>query len=581
MGTHLARRATTVSAGAAMVAIVAATALYSQVAPYVGFLDLARTAVPGLALAAGAAAVALLGRGGYAPVLLLAASLSMVAPALGIGLQQRSSTWSPIVAAGGLLASLVVAIASTFPDGRLRGRAARAVVVIALAVGVALMVARALTYDPAAWGWCRCVANPLAVGIDAGSYLDLVDVLTVAGMGVLVGGMVVVLRPRRGRSDLAFAAVVGVLITSWLLLDAWALLSSTSPPDVVVVIRDAALVLTPVVYTVGHAAQRPSRAHVADLLIAAREVHDPDRLRSLVGRAIGDPQAELAWWDPAANGFRDTLGRPIVVPARGALVVEAAGRPIALVVSEGIDSVDPGVRESVAEALLLSGENRRLTAELQASLEQVRDSRSRILTASDETRRRIERDLHDGAQQLLISTGIKLNLAAAQAGRNDAQDLAGVLEEAQLELSRAVTELRNLAGGITPTALVHGSLDNALRELALRSAVPTTVRVTGDLQPDEPTAATVYFVVAECLTNVAKHSGASRATVEVELGDPVRIAVTDDGHGRASLDGTGTGLRGMVDRVEARGGRLDLASDASGTSVCAVLPANLRAKGDP
>ena len=111
----------------------------------------------------------------------------------------------------------------------------------------------------------------------------------------------------------------------------------------------------------------------------------------------------------------------------------------------------------MAEALLLAAENRRLTAELQASLEQVRDSRARILSASDETRRRIERDLHDGAQQLLISTGIKLNLAATRAGEGDAEALAGVLEDAQAELNRALAELRNLASGIAPTALVHGT----------------------------------------------------------------------------------------------------------------------------
>ena len=203
----------------------------------------------------------------------------------------------------------------------------------------------------------------------------------------------------------------------------------------------------------------------------------------------------------------------------------------------------------MAEALLLAAENRRLTAELQASLEQVRDSRARILSASDDTRRRIERDLHDGAQQLLISTGIKLNLAATRAGEGDAEALAGVLEEAQAELNRALAELRNLASGIAPTALVHGTLENALRELALRSPVPTSVRVTGDGEPDESTAATVYFVAAECLTNVAKHAGAARATLEVRLGDPVRVTVTDDGHGGARLDGSGTG--------SARAGRPD------------------------
>ena len=133
------------------------------------------------------------------------------------------------------------------------------------------------------------------------------------------------------------------------------------------------------------------------------------------------------------------------------------------------------MRDSVAQALLLAAENRRLTAELRASLQQVRDSRARIVAAGDDARRRIERNLHDGAQQLLISTGIKLNLAAARAGEGDAA-LAGALDEAAAELGRALVELRNLASGIAPASLVHGDLESALRELALRSAVPTTVR---------------------------------------------------------------------------------------------------------
>jgi signal transduction histidine kinase len=250
--------------------------------------------------------------------------------------------------------------------------------------------------------------------------------------------------------------------------------------------------------------------------------------------------------------------------------VEAEGRPIALVVADRLDTVEVGVRDSLAQALLLAAENRRLTAELRASLEQVRDSRARIVAAEDETKRRIERDLHDGAQQLLISTGIKLNLAAARAGSDPG--LAGVIDEASLELNRALAELRSLASGIAPTSLVHGSLDNALRELALRSPVPAAVRVRGHEAPDEQVTSTVYFVVAECLANVAKHSAATRADVEVELGDPVRVSVVDDGHGGATLVGAGTGLRGLVDRVEARGGRLELASGSSGTRVTATLP---------
>jgi signal transduction histidine kinase len=432
------------------------------------------------------------------------------------------------------------------------------------------------TYDPAAWSWCRCVTNPLAAAVEPATYLDVDKALIGVQAGVVAVGLVTFLliapRPPRG-AGLACEVVVVVLAASWLVEDAWQLFAiGATSPGAVTSLRDAALVALPFVFVVGYAAQRPSRAHVADLLLAARGEPQPSRLRDLVARAIGDPRTTVAWWDGTSDSFRDHLGRPVAVPESHVLAVEADGRPIALVLSDRLDLVDAGVRDSVAQALLLSSENRRLTAELQASLEQVRDSRARILTASDETRRRIERDLHDGAQQLLISTGIKLNLAATRAGEGDTEALAGVLEDAQTELHQALSELRGLASGIAPTALVHGTLDNALRELALHSPVPTTVRVTGDPEPDEVTAATAYFVAAECLTNVAKHANASRAMLEVTLGDPVLVRVIDNGKGGARLDGSGTGLRGLVDRVEARGGRLEVVSNAGGTTIEATVP---------
>jgi signal transduction histidine kinase len=553
---------------------VVGVAVFSTQAPYVGFLELARAALPALAFAGAAIVVTLLGRGGLGPPTLGLAGVAAAAPWLGAGLQQTSPAWVGVESLGVGLAPAVVVVALVHPDGRLVGRVRRVAVWLAIALGALGVAVRAAAYDPATWDWCRCVDNPVAVLDWSGpSYLRLADALAVAQAGIVLVGLGVLLTTWRrpgGPAAWAFLACYAALASS-LLAVAVTRFSATVESGPAEAVRDVSLVLVPVLYAVSFAAQRPSRAHVADLLVAAREEHQPSRLRELVARAIGDPRAVVAWWDPAAATFRDHLGRPVDVPDRDVLPVEAGGRPIAVVLSDRLDTLDPSVRESVAEALLLSAENRRLTAELQASLEQVRDSRARILSASDDTRRRIERDLHDGAQQLLISTGIKLNLAAARVGGDDAE-LAQVLEEATAELNRALAELRNLAGGIAPTALVHGSLGNALQELALRSAVPTTVRVTGDGEPDEHLSATVYFVVAEFLTNVAKHADATTAAVEVGLGDPLLVSVSDDGHGGASIGGGGTGLRGLVDRVEARGGRLEVTSGAEGTVAAATIP---------
>jgi signal transduction histidine kinase len=241
------------------------------------------------------------------------------------------------------------------------------------------------------------------------------------------------------------------------------------------------------------------------------------------------------------------------------------------VVTEGPLVVDPGIRDPVAEALRLSTENRLLQEELAASLVQVRESRSRIVQASDEARRRIERDLHDGAQQLLISTGAKLNLASTQVDAARDPALADALAEASDELGRALSELRSLARGITPTALVHGSLTDALEDLALRSPVPTTLHVTGTEVVPAEVQATAYFVVAECLANVARHAHATTVRVQVELGRGLRVEVADDGRGGAEPS-AGSGLKGLRDRVAALDGDLTITSSASGTADVALLP---------
>jgi signal transduction histidine kinase len=568
-----------------LAANVAAASLYADAAPYLGFLDLVRTALPGVALAAAAVAVAVLGRGGAGPMVLAAGSLVAAAPSLSVGLAQRSTAWVLVGAVGYLAVPAVVLAALLFPSGRLFGKVRQAVGALVVLLGVAICLVQAVAYNPGGWGWCRCLGNPLAsLGIGSAGYPELADRLVLVDMAAVAAGLAGfwAARPRRLRGlPAAFAAAFTVLAISWLAADVSLLGSAGAAPAAVRGTRDATLVLLPALYAAGFATHRPSRSHVADLLLAVRDDVRPRHLQSLVARAIGDPGAVVAWWDPARAGFRDHADRLVDVPTHGVLRVEAEGRPIAVVLAERIDLVDSGVRDSVAQALLLAAENRRLTAELRASLEQVRDSRARIVAAGDDTRRRIERDLHDGAQQLLISTGIKLNLAAARAGESDAA-LSDALDDAAVELNRALVELRNLASGIAPASLVHGDLESALLELALHSAVPTTVSVTGTVGPDEGAAATAYFVVAECLTNIVKHAGATNSSVTVELDDPLHVTVADDGRGGASLDGAGagTGLRGLVDRVEARGGWLELVSGPDGTTVTATVPAR-QPSGDP
>src|SRR6476661_2851384 len=199
--------------------------------------------------------------------------------------------------------------------------------------------------------------------------------------------------------------------------------------------------------------------------------------------------------------------------------------------------------------------------------EEVRRSRARIVAAADDARRRLERNLHDGAQQRLIA--LLLQLRGAQRGTLDSQSVVGVAVE---ELAAAVRELRELAQGIHPSALTERGLAAALRIVAARAPLDVELDVT-DTPIETNVAVAAYYIVSEALNNVAKYAGASRAAVRVrETGDRLVVVVEDDGQGGANMDG-GTGLRGLYDRVSALDGRLDVDSPpGGGTRLRAELP---------
>ena len=199
----------------------------------------------------------------------------------------------------------------------------------------------------------------------------------------------------------------------------------------------------------------------------------------------------------------------------------------------------------------------------------LRASRVRIVEAADAARRRIERDLHDGAQQRLVMLSYLLRTAQAKTDG----DAAALLDEALAELEAATAELRELARGIHPAVLTEGGLGPALKSLAARSPVPVVLDVPTGRRYPESVEATAYFCAAEALTNVARHAGAAQASVAI-VEDPgcLRVVVRDDGAGGASPDG-GSGLNGLLDRVVALGGTLHIDSPpGEGTTLTAELP---------
>ncbi|MFC4827286.1 sensor histidine kinase [Agromyces aurantiacus] len=232
--------------------------------------------------------------------------------------------------------------------------------------------------------------------------------------------------------------------------------------------------------------------------------------------------------------------------------------------------------DGVSSALRLSVDNGRLRSEVERTLEHVRQSRQRIVEAGVEARRRIERDLHDGAQQQLVSLGMRLRLAANDA-RGAGQDaLAEELEDCIATLNQGLKELRELAHGIHPSLLSQGGLALAVPELAGRCPVPVEIDVQAEGRLPELIESTAYFAVAESLANIAKHSAATRAWVRAQVvGEELVLVVRDNGVGGASLD-SGTGMLGIADRVDAVGGTIELDSPrGAGTTVTVRMPVDL------
>ena len=208
-------------------------------------------------------------------------------------------------------------------------------------------------------------------------------------------------------------------------------------------------------------------------------------------------------------------------------------------------------------------ENERLHAEVRAQLREVQASRARIVESADAARRRVERDLHDGAQQRLVTVALALRLARSRLRSASTEEVDTLLKETGEELGEALDELRELARGIYPVLLADAGLGPALSALAERSPVPAVVVAAPDERLPEPVEQAGYFVVSEALANAAKHAGAAQVTIEARItGSTLTVEVADDGVGGA--DPRGSGLRGLADRAAAAGGRLRLVEPAGG-----------------
>jgi signal transduction histidine kinase len=318
----------------------------------------------------------------------------------------------------------------------------------------------------------------------------------------------------------------------------------------------------------GRWSERAVRGLVVDLGATA----DTAGLRGRLAHALGDPSLVLGYWLAETRTFVDDTGRQLALPAPGTgrtvTRLEERGQQIGVLVHDDALLADPGLTESVAAAAQLALANVRLRAEARAQAAELESSRRRIVEATDRQRRRLEDELRAGPEHLLARTAERLSGAVTVATGADA-DAISTLEAG---LGEARHELRAFAQGIRPRALTAGGLMPALGVLARQGTIPVEIRGRVRRLP-APVEATLYFVCSEGLANAVKHARASRVAIEAwEANGAAGVVVSDDGVGGASLE-AGSGLRGLSDRVEALGGRLEIESrPGNGTALHAEVP---------
>jgi signal transduction histidine kinase len=481
--------------------------------------------------------------------------------------------------------TLFTHVTFAYPYGRVSDRLERAFLWVAYAAAVAFPLAILLVYGGAAR--LRYLdpfprENLLLVYESSRAVDFLQQAFGLVAYGVLGTTFVVLVLRKYGRSSPRGRRIYLPLLIAAVVAALWAVLNGVltfveSPPAIIYDLfwwQIVSLIALPLAMLWGLLRARLARVHVGELVVHLEET-PVDGLRDELALTLEDPTLELGLWIPDRGIYVDASGAELAVPAdgseRAATFVEHEGAPLAVLVHDPTLREEPKLVEAVAAAARLALVNARLHAEVRSQLETVQESRARIAAAADEERRRIERDLHDGAQQRLVALALELRSAQRQLDTTDDAEVASLLASTADELQVAVEELRELAQGIHPGILTQGGLAHALEQLAARAPLPVSVNATAERFAPE-LEATAYFVACEALTNTVKHAGASRASIGVRRENGFLVVeIEDDGRGGADVDGSG--LRGLSDRVEARGGRLLVqSSPGSGTRVRGEIP---------
>src|SRR6266540_509023 len=470
-----------------------------------------------------------------------------------------------------------------FPTGRLDSRPARWLVGAYYLDVIVVQFAWLVFADVRGEEGCSGCPDNLFLIADKPHLADAILIVhqPIFWFGVLAGGVLVLLRRWYRATHVSRRALAPVFASGGLCLLVLALTVFVEPfsfegGQIIGWASGFAFTAVPLAFLAGLARSRLDRIAVGDLVVELGEAPLPEQLRDGLARAIHDPSLEIAYFLKDGR-WVDVEGRDTELPApasgRSATLVRRGGRPVAALIHDSSVADEGGLVEAVAAAAGLALENERLHADLRARLEDLAESRARIVETGDAERRRLERDLHDGAQQRFVAVAVRLESARRLVAGSPAE-AEHALDVARTELREAIDELRGLARGIHPWTLSRRGLGAALRALARRSAIPLDVDVDSIPRLPPSVEAAAYFIAAEAVANATKYSHATHISINAHLEENVlRLFVADDGIGGAN-DKLGTGIQGIRDRAEATGGRLMLSSPAGGPTVIEVrLPA--------
>ena len=487
-------------------------------------------------------------------------------------------TSQPLFNTVGQLCDLLVAavwlhVFLAYPTGRLAGRLERVVVVLAYLVAVGLQVVILMLGGFSDDNLLTVVKRPAAAEAVQNVQLLVLSALALIG---------VVLMWRRWRSlplwqrRLPTQIVIHCFSLSLVMLAALLLAGTFQLPgfEIIRLATFAVAGLAPLAFLAGLLDARLAKASVGQLLVQLQANPAPD-LRELLAQALRDPTLSLIYWLPQYGSWADQDGNPATLPepggGRGVTLVKHNGEQVAALVYDASLGDEPELVEAVSAAAAIALENGRLEAELRARLQDLHGSRTRVVEAQQNERRRLERDLHDGAQQRLVALALELGVLAEQANTDPATQTR--LKRARGEVAQSLEELRDVARGLHPAVVSGHGLAIALESLVAVTPLEVQLKADGLPRLPEHLEVAAYYVVAESLTNAAKHAQASQITVDVSVVDNTLIVeIVDDGIGGADSE-RGTGLRGLADRVEALNGRLRIWSAAGqGTRVRAEIP---------